>query len=159
MRIWVLFFIFLPYLSFSQTLSPEVIVPTGDFFKTPNASLSWTLGETVTETFSTPTSQLTQGFQQSHYIISSVNEASNDAIAINFYPNPATDFVTLTLSKNSLRFSVLLYDLAGKLILQKHGFKEKAILDFSQITTGIYLLKVYDTDTNILKTIKIQKTN
>jgi hypothetical protein len=47
-----------------QTLSPDVISSAGNYFETPNASLSWTLGETAAETFTNGNIILTQGFQQ-----------------------------------------------------------------------------------------------
>ena len=46
---------------FSQTNQPEVITSAGDFFK-PNTStptLSWTLGECITETYSSANNILT----------------------------------------------------------------------------------------------------
>jgi hypothetical protein len=48
----------------AQTLSPEVISSAGGYFENTDASLSWTLGETVTETFTGTNVILTQGFQQ-----------------------------------------------------------------------------------------------
>lgn len=49
---------------FSQSLSPEVISSSGDHFQNAGGSISWTLGETVTETFTGASIVLTQGFQQ-----------------------------------------------------------------------------------------------
>jgi hypothetical protein len=48
----------------AQSLSPEVIASSGDYYENANASLSWTLGEIATETYSAGGSILTQGFQQ-----------------------------------------------------------------------------------------------
>jgi hypothetical protein len=48
----------------SQSLSPTVIASSGGYFTGTGASLSWTLGEIVTETFSNGSYILTQGFQQ-----------------------------------------------------------------------------------------------
>lgn len=44
--------------------SQEVVATAGGFFESDNLSLSWTLGETVVETFETDNFILTQGFQQ-----------------------------------------------------------------------------------------------
>lgn len=54
----------LTVLIYGQSLNPEVISTSGDYFENSNASLSWTLGETVTETFENSNFFLTQGFQQ-----------------------------------------------------------------------------------------------
>lgn len=48
----------------AQSVSPEVISSAGDYFEGANASLSWTLGEIATETFSNGSVTLNQGFQQ-----------------------------------------------------------------------------------------------
>lgn len=59
----VLFFI--PFIISAQSVSPEVISSSGDYYQGVNASLSWTLGEIATETFTAGDVILTQGFQQS----------------------------------------------------------------------------------------------
>lgn len=61
--------LWIPALFFSagvsaQSLSPQVIASSGGFFSNGSGSLSWTLGETMTETFTGGSNQLTQGFQQ-----------------------------------------------------------------------------------------------
>ena len=48
----------------AQSVSPEVVASAGDYFEGINASLSWTLGEIATETYSNGGIILTQGFQQ-----------------------------------------------------------------------------------------------
>jgi len=48
----------------AQSVSPEVVASAGDYFEGINASLSWTLGEIATETYSNGNIILTQGFQQ-----------------------------------------------------------------------------------------------
>ena len=49
---------------YSQSISQNVVATSGDYFENANASVSLTLGEVVTETFSTGNVILTQGFQQ-----------------------------------------------------------------------------------------------
>ncbi len=48
----------------SQSISPEVVAGSGDFFEGSGISISWTLGEPVVETFNNGGIILTQGFQQ-----------------------------------------------------------------------------------------------
>ncbi len=42
----------------------EIITASGDYYESSNASLSWTIGESMTETYTDGTTILTQGFQQ-----------------------------------------------------------------------------------------------
>ncbi|WP_417608925.1 T9SS type A sorting domain-containing protein [Owenweeksia hongkongensis] len=56
------------------------------------------------------------------------------------YPNPTNDFLNLeNLPKHS---SVKLYNLNGKLLLQKQFKDMKASLDLSQLSKGVYLLEL-----------------
>lgn len=48
----------------AQTTSPEVIASSGGYYEGTSASLSWTLGEVATETYTSGGITLTQGFQQ-----------------------------------------------------------------------------------------------
>ena len=48
----------------AQTLSPQVMATGGGFQTASNASLSFTIGESVTHTLSASNTMLTQGFQQ-----------------------------------------------------------------------------------------------
>jgi len=48
----------------AQTLSPVVLASSGNYYENASVSLSWTLGEIATETYSSGNIILTQGFQQ-----------------------------------------------------------------------------------------------
>lgn len=50
--------------AFCQTLTPDVIATSGDYFTETNGSITWTLGEIATQTYSSGGNILTQGFQQ-----------------------------------------------------------------------------------------------
>jgi len=47
-----------------QTVSPSVLPSAGGYYEAGNASLSWTIGEAVTNTLQTGSNVLSQGFQQ-----------------------------------------------------------------------------------------------
>jgi len=64
----LLLVLLLPAFLMAQSVSPEVISSAGDYYEGANASLSWTLGEIATETYSNGTNILTQGFQQPYGI-------------------------------------------------------------------------------------------
>lgn len=48
----------------SQSLDRSVLASAGEYYSSPVASLSWTLGEIATETYTSANVHLTQGFQQ-----------------------------------------------------------------------------------------------
>ncbi|RLD57998.1 MAG: hypothetical protein DRJ05_08780 [Bacteroidetes bacterium] len=64
MKTTTLIIILLPLFISAQTTTPDVITSSGAYFSNTNGSLSWTLGELATETFSNGGNTLTQGFQQ-----------------------------------------------------------------------------------------------
>ncbi|WP_191860786.1 HYR domain-containing protein, partial [Hanstruepera ponticola] len=51
-------------ISFGQTISRDVSPASGGVYSNSSGSLSWTLGETMTQTFQVGNTMLTQGFQQ-----------------------------------------------------------------------------------------------
>ena len=59
----------------AQLLSPTVIATAGDYSTDPGVSLSWTLGEIATETFSSVGNKPSQGIQKpvSEVIITAIN--------------------------------------------------------------------------------------
>ncbi|MCH8318269.1 MAG: hypothetical protein IIA88_07200 [Bacteroidetes bacterium] len=60
----------------SQSLSPEVYSTSGDYFTGTNATLSWTIGESIIETFSGSNAIITQGFQQSSWSVTSIRRSA-----------------------------------------------------------------------------------
>ena len=60
----ILLALMIPGFLVAQSLTPSVIASSGNYFQGSTASLSWTLGEMATETYSAGNVILTQGFQQ-----------------------------------------------------------------------------------------------
>src|SRR5688572_27496856 len=86
--------------AFSQSLTPTVVASSGDYFSGSAASLSWTLGEVVTDTYIGTNNQLTQGFQQPEISFVTLEDFAID-IALNLYPNPTTSEVNLEVKNNT----------------------------------------------------------
>ncbi|MBT3800601.1 MAG: hypothetical protein HOG05_05575, partial [Bacteroidetes bacterium] len=63
-KLYFVILIFLPIISFCQSLSHSVIASDGGFYSFSNGSLSQTFGEIITQTTAVSTVRLTQGFQQ-----------------------------------------------------------------------------------------------
>ena len=53
----------------AQSIERDVVAGSGDYFEGTNGSLSWTLGEIATETYTAGNIILTQGFQQAYGIV------------------------------------------------------------------------------------------
>lgn len=75
------------------------------------------------------------------------------------FPNPTTDYVSITMegyeSENGQR-SYQLYDLLGRLLKQDTFDSSETQIDVTDLRASIYLLQVY-VDNKVLKTFKIVK--
>ena len=103
----------------NPSLSREVIAAGGDFFVSPVGSLSWTLGETVIETFESNAINiiLTQGFQQPDELPVGIRQLSSGNVFVNLYPNPSVHFVRLDIKHDSnSKIRVELVDILGRTI-------------------------------------------
>ena len=72
----------------SNNNAQEVITTAGDYYLASSGSLSWTFGETITETFSTGINALTQGFNQSQLSATATYQLPTLDFNIKAYPNP-----------------------------------------------------------------------
>jgi hypothetical protein len=146
----------------AQSIKPEIIATSGNFFKNANNSISWTLGECVTETFKATGNILTQGFQQSSYVVTSINELTIEGFSVKAYPNPVSDVINISIKtgNNSPKtYRVELFDFLGRTLYSGKFGKDLIQLDMSSYTSGFYLLKVGTPENKISQNFKLQKIN
>ena len=145
--------------SYSQDLDHFVIGADGGHAKNNQFSLSYTIGEVVTDLGrdTINNTDLTQGFQQSYISIVSVEDHDFD-INISIYPNPAVDQLNVRISDIDKANSYSMYDISGKLIRQEAIRTKEFKISFSSLSTGNYMLVFTDRDRR-LKTIKVQKSH
>ncbi|MBC7864735.1 MAG: T9SS type A sorting domain-containing protein [Bacteroidia bacterium] len=160
MRNLFLFFSFIFSLGIfcQSTTSPEVIASSGDYNSGPSASLSWTLGEIVTETVGNGANTLTQGFQQP-FLQNTTGIINLSTQAVSVFPNPVSDELFITLPKES-EFSVfIIKDLSGKEIHTEKimpGFILQKV-EMQNYTAGIYFIQILSStgkSNSIFKIIK-----
>jgi len=82
------------YFSGAQSLSPEVIGSAGDYFTAAGGSIAFTVGEPMTETFSSSGNILTQGFHQPWPVVTGVTTVTGQ-MNVTVYPNPASQMLTI----------------------------------------------------------------
>ena len=139
-----------------QTISSSLISSSGDHFTGSSIQLSWTIGESVSETYSGTNAQLTQGFHQTNILITSITNKENGC-SITAFPNPTTSEVTISTTSNDEVLVYSLLDNKGS-VLQSQSFVTMHTLDLNALSQGIYYLKVENQKQHI-QTFKIQKTN
>jgi hypothetical protein len=136
-----------------------VIGSDGGHSRNNQFSLDYTIGEVVTE-FGEDTLNnvhLTQGFQQTMLAIVSVEEHVQD-IEIDVYPNPAVDYLNVSIPTLQEDMQFALFDMQGKLIEQQKINNQAFTIGFSNMSTGNYLLVFSNKDQRI-KTLQVQKTH
>lgn len=69
-------------------------------------------------------------------------------MSISLYPNPAVDFVNITVAQSSQELSVTVYDLLGKRVKVQGSNEGQMRIDVSDLQSGMYLLEVIDTTNN-----------
>ena len=72
-----------------------------------------------------------------------INESQFTKSHITFFPNPATDFITLEIDNEfSAEYSGDIFDINGKVIKQIIFTNKSSIIDVSGLSSGVYFLKV-----------------
>ena len=143
---------------YAQSVAPAVNASSGGYYTGNDATLSWTIGEGVVETFTGLNSILTQGFQQPKYTITSIEKAANLDYKISVYPNPTSDLIKVEIeSLDNFYFRVELIDLQGKRLHQQNMSGQNNTLDLQQYATGIYILKVFMNVNEFLQSYRISK--
>jgi len=145
----------------SQSISPQVIASGGDYYVGTNASLSWTIGELITETVSNTNFILTQGFQQPNYNINAIEEPGINPLGeINIYPNPVADELNVSFKDmNQKNVMIILFDMNGKILYSDIAENTTSVkqINMSQIAKGNYVIRFATKDGKYLKSFKVMK--
>jgi hypothetical protein len=145
--------------SYIGTLKPDVVTTTGGYYVNSAGSLSWTMGEPISETVSDTKNTLTEGFQQGSYsLVSVVDESAQPTINISVYPNPVTSLLNIK-SDSGDPFRAEVIDLMGNIIYELAFENGQGQINISNLSDAMYLLGIFDKNGNRIKVFKIQKVD
>ncbi len=145
------------FLSLSAAQGQEVISAAGNHHESDDKSISWTLGETVIETFKADENIHTQGFHQPVITVVSIDEIDLPGYNITAFPNPAKRYVTLNVEAQKYEnMSFMLYDVNGNLIKQGRIYDKNTDVSFEGLKPAVYFIRIIEANKN-LTTIKIIK--
>ncbi len=145
----------------AQHLSQQVLVAAGGVVSSGNIYYSQTIGETATEIISNFDYVFTQGFQQPGFKVSNITP--HIGTGVNVYPNPATDYVNISLSGEIPRkYTIELIDITGTIIKSGNldffgSYNYIQQMEMSNLKRGFYFVRVLSNDKVIQRTFKIQK--
>lgn len=141
----------------SDLLSQQVVATAGNSSGNAYGSISYTIGEGVSQTFTSGNITVTQGFQQPAIFVSLLKEPEDSGVAITIFPNPTRDFLKVKiLNEFKPGMQYLLLDINGRLLLQKKLESSETEISFNQFSNGIYFIKV-QSELRVIKTFKIVK--
>jgi len=152
-----LFFLIFPLCISAQEISQEIISSSGNYSDGSSGQLSWTLGDLAIETYSSGDVSLTQGFQQPVYEVMTAFENLEYNFAVQVYPVPSSDFITVEFDEIQNDLEVVLYNLQGEIVLYKKVESETITLDLNNLSPSEYILKIINKENNLLKSCKIVK--
>lgn len=135
----------------------HVFSSSGNHFVNSTINVSWTIGEVFTESLFKSEYALNLGFQQNLTKIESGLIEHNN-LSLRLYPNPIVE--KLTVETNNLfesGSSWLLVDLQGRAILSDLISETIFTIDFDNLTSGIYFLKIISPDKRLSSINKITK--
>ena len=145
------------FLICGNIFSQDLITTAGDEFKNSSIQISFSIGEPVCESFGQTPTFLSQGFQQTGIVVTSIKENKNLNYSIEAYPNPTNSNINLKFSKETpSNVYYLIYNLHGE-IIQKQAIKNsETIINFEKLPSSSYIIKVLELN-NELKTFNIVK--
>lgn len=162
---FILFLLFLtPFSLAAQSfiLSPSLISNGGELLESNSYLINFSIGEPVTQTIIGNNYILTQGFQQPDPLtISSVENLKRFSSEIKIYPNPTSDRIIVEAefpNPRDIQFQV--FNVTGQKVfdfISQLGL-EGVPIDFSELKSGEYFLKLKSMDNSEEQTFKIIKS-
>lgn len=156
-------FIFLSLLFPLVLSAQEATSSAGGDISGKGGSVSYTLGQVSYTSISVSDITFGEGVQQafdktSGIIIPGETSSSDLTIDCIVFPNPTTNYVTLTVRNSNFKdLKYLLYDTSKNLIKQENIQTASTVVSMVDLPTGTYLLTVMNPKKNILRIFKIIK--
>ncbi|MBI9068961.1 MAG: T9SS type A sorting domain-containing protein [Salinivirgaceae bacterium] len=148
--------------AYSQSAELNLISTAGDYFETDNLSISWSVGEVLTEAFSTNDLYLGQGFQQGGDFTTGISQMKPNEFNIELFPNPATTEFSLNLidfENRRVDYQLQLFDISGQLVMAEKLYNDFNKIDIKEIKSGTYFVRLIDNEKAINKIFILEKVN
>lgn len=162
-KLYLSFVMLIPFISFAQSIERQVIGSMGSHQTTTGIAHTYTIGELMVTTSTSPSLVITQGFNQPEEVVVGIRNNDEKGFSIQYYPNPTESILNLEFeSENSLSIQLELFSISGSHIalpIQKLEVNESAThqIDLRHLASGSYFLLLRDSENGLMKTLKIQK--
>jgi hypothetical protein len=146
----------------AQYVMQHVVGSAGDNFVSSAGAVSWTIGESVSDTWQTGQGTITKGFHQPSRLPEVNIHEFESTSEIIVYPNPFSNILSIDLigiKEGNYYFEV--FDASGKsLHRSQHYYKNDFIrknIDLSFITDGLYVVKILSLENNVCRHYRLTK--
>lgn len=162
----ILIFVFITICSIdftaAQSISQQVISSVGTFSTNSGYSLSSTTGESAAKTLEEGTIILTQGFQQTYDLTTSVIKVKDFGAEILIFPNPTLGVLFVKAPKGLFleKLNFYLTDVTGRTIDSEIGKTWNGNmweLNLTELANGSYYLSISNEALKTIYTIKVIK--
>ncbi len=136
----------------AQTVTPSVIITSGTLTKGEDASLSWTIGESLVESYGEEDLLLLQGFNETEDYITAITDDSFGEAGIMVYPTKTSDFVNVIFTEapeNDYRGEFI--DMGGKVVLSVVLDAITNEINVKEFSYGMYLLRIISEDQLVIE--------
>lgn len=135
----------------AQIVSPTVTDSHSYNYSKNGVFVDMSIGELAITTIESSSQIITQGFLQPINI-----EYPCDVPELIYYPNPVVDVITIEATECDVHVAYIeAFDLFGKSVLIADATENS--IDLAPIGVGVYLVRVFASDNQLLGTIKIIK--
>lgn len=142
-----------------QSVQPATVTAAGQAFQNAGIQLDWTLGELAIMNFEVEGQSIKQGFFQSSYTVTTIDELQDEIATIQLFPNPTADYLNFEADFGYTKAVQLqLLDSSGNSIWVKSRSVQslQEIYSLHDLANGIYFL-VVQLDKELIQTFKINK--
>jgi hypothetical protein len=145
-KLYLILLLLVPLFTMGQQTDRQVIGSAGSYGENTNGSLSWSIGETMVETFANSSNTLTQGFHQGSLSVPTLINDPGFEVDVSVYPNPVQNHLTINADVQGAEYRIV--NMQGKVV--KNGKIDETALqiDFSHLSRGAYLLKLNGQNTH-----------
>ena len=142
---------------FAQSQDQYVISAQGGISESATVTLSWTIGDLITETVTEDDASLTQGFHQPAITVRETTAELNADFVATVYPNPFEGDLTLDIENAGLEYDMQIMDMTGKFIWKGHSDQSHQRIALRDLPAAQYVLRVSFRDDTRSKTFEITK--
>ena len=123
-----------------QLSSQELYSSAGDYYESTGMSLTFSLGETVIETYESSNLVITQGFNQTQLNVTGIKDLDKIAEEISIYPNPVSENLIIETETEYRNYKYSIRNIKGALIKQGVFSGLETKINFCELNEAVYIL-------------------